>query len=56
LSSTPAKAIGDGWIERFKNGDDTIPKDMLKRIELLERLVASGKLGVKTGQGIYNYR
>lgn len=51
-----AKAIGDGWIKRAENGDDRIPKDLMKRVKILEDLVAEGKLGVKTGEGIYKYK
>lgn len=50
-----AKAVGDGWIKRAENGDKSIPKDLLKPIKLIDDLVAEGKLGVKTGQGIYKY-
>jgi len=50
-----AKAIGDGWRRRAEAGDERLPKDVLRPIRLMDKLVSEGKLGVKTGQGIYKY-
>jgi len=50
-----AKAIGDGWRSRAEAGDERLPKDFLRPIRLMDKLVSEGKLGVKTGQGIYKY-
>jgi 3-hydroxyacyl-CoA dehydrogenase len=50
-----AKAIGDGWRSRAEAGDERLSKDFLRPIRLMDELVSEGKLGVKTGQGIYKY-
>lgn len=43
------KFIIDGWHQRFPE------EDLFKPSELLNKLVAEGKLGRKTGQGFYKY-
>jgi len=50
-----AKAIGDGWRQRAEAGDEHLSKDFSRPIRLMDKLVSEGKLGVKTGQGIYKY-
>jgi len=50
-----AKAIGDGWRRRAEAGDGRLSEDFLRPIRLMDKLVSEGKLGVKTGQGIYKY-
>ena len=45
-----SESILRGWHEKF-------PQDPLfKPIPMLEKLVKEGKLGVKTGEGIYKYK
>lgn len=44
------KFIMDGWSEKFP-GDP-----MFAQSDLLNKLVADGKLGMKSGQGFYNYK
>lgn len=43
------KFILDGWHKKFPD------QQLFKPIPLLEKLVAEGKLGVKTGEGFYKY-
>jgi 3-hydroxyacyl-CoA dehydrogenase len=50
-----AKAIGDGWRRGAEAGDEHLSKDLVRPIRLMDKLVSEGKLGVKTGQGIYKY-
>ncbi|KAF8322627.1 hypothetical protein DL93DRAFT_1035172 [Clavulina sp. PMI_390] len=49
------KAIGDGWLKRAQQGDSRVPKHLLQPSKTLDDLVAQGKLGVKSGEGIYKY-
>lgn len=49
------KAIADGWRSRAERGDDRVPRESLRSSPLMDKLVAEGKLGVKTGEGIYKY-
>lgn len=52
-----AKYIADGWIERIKkSGDTTISLESVKPSPLLEKLVAEGKYGLKSGEGIFKYK
>jgi len=52
-----AKYIGDGWRERLeKSNDGSISLDDLKPSPTLDRLVSEGKLGLKTGEGIFKYK
>lgn len=43
------KFIADGWHKKFPTNP------MFKPSEILEKLVAEGKLGVKSGEGFYKY-
>lgn len=49
------KAIADGWRARAERGDDRVPRECLRNSPLMEKLVAEGKLGVKSGEGIFKY-
>lgn len=54
-SSLVGKAIGEAWQKRAQAGDERVPKEFLKPSPLVERLVSEGKLGIKTGEGIFKY-
>lgn len=43
------KFILDGWMKKFPN------HPLFQPVPILEKLVAEGKLGVKTGEGFYKY-
>jgi 3-hydroxyacyl-CoA dehydrogenase len=46
------KYITDGW---YKSGKDLKNNPLVKPIPMLDKLVAEGKLGRKSGEGFYKY-
>ncbi|KAF9505931.1 hypothetical protein BS47DRAFT_482153 [Hydnum rufescens UP504] len=52
-----SKFIADGWRERIETSEEElhIPLHILKPSPLMEKLVSEGKLGRKTGEGIFRY-
>jgi 3-hydroxyacyl-CoA dehydrogenase len=52
-----AKFIADGWRERIETSEEElhIPLHILQPSPLMDKLVSEGKLGRKTGEGIFRY-
>lgn len=56
VSFCPAKHILDAWRKKVANGEKSVPAALVEESELLNKKVAEGKLGHKSGEGFLRHK